>query len=298
MEPAKDQAFQRQPTRLPRDIDFSRATDFFDINLLKKSSVGVVGLGGAHDLTLSLARCGIGNFYLVDFDKVEGPNISTQGYYEDQIGDYKVVATADELRRINADTQVTCRSIAYEEFTESELIEFWEENDIVLAMTDNFETQCKLNVDSLRFNKPCIFAAAYLGMDAVEVTYNMPGVTTHCHHCAVLIRYEEHEQGYVQPKDAGSHILAGKHLNSIVAQLTISAIHHYVDSDKPITSLIRYTGANNFILSKLLPAYGMDNGVFDDETPFTTKLFEPDTLESYTCKDCGAKGVKSCLKVN
>ncbi len=44
---------------------------------------------------------------------------------------------------------------------------------------------------------------------------------------------------------------------------------------------------NNFLLTKLLPDFGVTNGIF------TTRTFAPDAPSDYTCANCGVTGVPS-----
>lgn len=64
--------------------------------------VGVGAIG--RSITLQLAQLGIERFLLIDPDKVAPENLGTQGYHEDDVGRYKVMATLDEVGRINHNT--------------------------------------------------------------------------------------------------------------------------------------------------------------------------------------------------
>lgn len=277
-------------------INFKRLHDFFDVNLLQEAKIAVVGVGGSSSMVADLVRSSVQNFFLVDPDTVDDVNLATQGYYAEDIGGYKVDALARQLQKINP--KVSIRSIAskYEDISESALLDLWS-CDLVLMMTDSFECQSKGNIDSIRFSKPTIFAAAYLSMDAVEVTWNFPGLTTHCHRCVTLSRYEARAKGFQNPPEAGSHILAGRHLNSLISHLAVSMIHKRNGSSKPIAEIITHFGANNFVLSKLSPSYGLSNGVFEDATPFTTKAWAPDSPEGFICPDCGATHSSRAMEV-
>jgi sulfur carrier protein ThiS adenylyltransferase len=69
---------------------------------VKKSVVGIAGLGGLGSaVAVALARLGVGEMILVDFDVVEPSNLNRQQYFADQIGMTKVAALTENLRRIN-----------------------------------------------------------------------------------------------------------------------------------------------------------------------------------------------------
>ncbi len=66
---------------------------------ISRASVAICGLGGlGSNVAIHLARCGVGSLHLLDFDRVDLPNINRQQYRLDQIGTPKTEALRDELR--------------------------------------------------------------------------------------------------------------------------------------------------------------------------------------------------------
>lgn len=66
---------------------------------ISRASVAICGLGGlGSNVAIHLARCGVGRLHLLDFDRVDLPNINRQQYRLDQIGIPKTEALRDELR--------------------------------------------------------------------------------------------------------------------------------------------------------------------------------------------------------
>ena len=66
---------------------------------ISRASVAICGLGGlGSNVAIHLARCGVGHLHLLDFDRVDLPNINRQQYRMDQIGTPKTEALRDELR--------------------------------------------------------------------------------------------------------------------------------------------------------------------------------------------------------
>lgn len=69
---------------------------------LKASRAAIAGLGGlGSNIAISLARAGVGELFLVDFDKVDLSNLNRQQYEIADIGRYKTDALAEKLARIN-----------------------------------------------------------------------------------------------------------------------------------------------------------------------------------------------------
>ncbi len=66
---------------------------------ISRASVAICGLGGlGSNVAIHLARCDVGRLHLLDFDRVDLPNINRQQYRLDQIGTPKAEALRDELR--------------------------------------------------------------------------------------------------------------------------------------------------------------------------------------------------------
>lgn len=69
---------------------------------MKNAVVGIAGLGGlGSNVAVALTRLKVGKLILVDYDVVEESNLNRQNYFFDQIGQHKVDASLENLRRIN-----------------------------------------------------------------------------------------------------------------------------------------------------------------------------------------------------
>ncbi len=85
---------------------FIRQSELVPMEKLKPLTVTVIGVGAiGRQVSLQLAALGVPRLQLIDFDKVEPTNITTQGYLEADLGQFKVEATAQALRGINADLE-------------------------------------------------------------------------------------------------------------------------------------------------------------------------------------------------
>lgn len=76
--------------------------------LLKDSKVVVFGLGGLGGFVAEgLARIGIGELILLDYDSFSETNLNRQRFsYEDNIGNKKVLEVKKELGRINSEVKI------------------------------------------------------------------------------------------------------------------------------------------------------------------------------------------------
>ncbi len=68
---------------------------------LENASVAVCGLGGlGSNISIALARAGVGKLHIIDYDRVDISNINRQQYFLEQIGQLKTKALFDTLKRI------------------------------------------------------------------------------------------------------------------------------------------------------------------------------------------------------
>jgi len=75
---------------------------------VKKARVGIMGLGGLGSaVAVALARLGVGELLLADFDVIEPSNLNRQQYFVDQVGMLKAEAMVTNLARINPYIRVT-----------------------------------------------------------------------------------------------------------------------------------------------------------------------------------------------
>ena len=93
------------------------------VERLWKSKVFVAGLGGVGSYVVeALARSGVGNFVLLDKDRVMESNINRQlvaSYHT--LGQLKTDVAAERIRSINPQAQVTCLPLFYGKETSSQV---------------------------------------------------------------------------------------------------------------------------------------------------------------------------------
>lgn len=126
------------------------------INILKNKTILVLGLGGVGGyVTESLARCGIGNLILVDYDKVDITNINRQiiATY-DTVGKLKTECFKERINSINKDCRVKTLDIFYNE--ENKDIIFNDHIDYVIDCCDSLESKKILIMECFKRNIPII----------------------------------------------------------------------------------------------------------------------------------------------
>ena len=105
------------------------------LELLKNATVLVVGLGGVGGSCVeSLARSGVGNLIIVDFDVIEYSNVNRQVIsFNDNVGQKKVTETEKLIKRINSD----CNVVLYDSFLDDSNID-----DIISSKIDFVVDAC------------------------------------------------------------------------------------------------------------------------------------------------------------
>lgn len=86
---------------------FVRQHELVPVERMAKLLVTVIGIGAVgRQVALQLAAIGARRLQLVDFDRVDQTNITTQGYQVEDVGRPKVVATARAIRQLDPDVEV------------------------------------------------------------------------------------------------------------------------------------------------------------------------------------------------
>jgi sulfur carrier protein ThiS adenylyltransferase len=124
------------------DERYSRQKDLVPPEKLTRCKPTIVGVGAiGRQVALQLAAMGIASLQLVDFDTVEESNLASQGYLEEDLGEFKVQATANQCWKINRMLTI-CRVI--ERFKRSLKV-----GNVVFACVDKIETR-KLLWDAVK----------------------------------------------------------------------------------------------------------------------------------------------------
>lgn len=81
-------------------------------HILKDASVSILGCGGlGSNIAMALARCGVGELHIYDFDKVEYSNLNRQNYDQDDIGKSKVKKTKEKIAETIPYTKVFAEEV-------------------------------------------------------------------------------------------------------------------------------------------------------------------------------------------
>lgn len=131
---------------------------------LKEASVAVCGLGGlGSNIAAALARAGVGQLHIIDFDKVDISNLNRQQYYPQQLGMYKSDALYDTLKRIApyCDIRKDCVKLDAENITK-----LLADADIIVEAFDKADQKAML-VNCVLENMPEKYLVSGSGMAGI-----------------------------------------------------------------------------------------------------------------------------------
>ena len=149
---------------------------------LQAAKVAIVGLGGlGSNVALWLARLGVGQLLLYDFDKVELSNLNRQYYFLEDVGQYKVTALLGHLKAVNPYGNYHSRVV---QLTEDNLAELLSEAHIVCEALDKPEAKALLVNGVLEsFPDKYLVSASGLAGFASSASMQVRQVTPHFYLC-------------------------------------------------------------------------------------------------------------------
>ena len=128
---------------------------------IRSAKVAVAGLGGlGSNIAVMLARLGIGNLLLVDYDCVEPSNLNRQHYFIKHLCKLKTLALKEQIEEINPYINVSVISSKVDESNAASIFKGYE---IVCEAFDNPESKAAL-VNSICIENPDIKIIAASGM--------------------------------------------------------------------------------------------------------------------------------------
>ncbi len=166
---------------------------------IKHARVGIAGAGGlGSQVAIALARVGIGQLDIADFDVVEPSNLNRQQYFIDQIGMPKVSALRDNLQRINPITKI---NIYNQKVTTENIGDFFSEVDILVEAFDAADQKALLT-NCFLGNFPDKFLVAASGVAGYETSNSIrtTQITDHFYLCGDGVTAAEPGCGLMAPR--------------------------------------------------------------------------------------------------
>jgi len=128
---------------------------------LRNRVVGIAGCGGlGSNCAVALARSGIGQLILVDFDVVSVGNLNRQYYFVDQVGMKKVDALAQNIKRIIPSVSLDCKDIKLEPDC---ILRLFKNCDVIVEAFDHAE-QKQMLVETVLSQMPGKYIVSGIGL--------------------------------------------------------------------------------------------------------------------------------------
>lgn len=146
---------------------------------LDEAKVLIVGVGGLGcPAAQYLAAAGVGSIGLMDHDFVQPSNLHRQCLYrESDVGKSKAGSAAHVLDELNSSIRITA---IQERLTADNVLTFFNQYDIVIDGSDNFQTKYLINDASILTGTPWIYASIYKFQGQISVFNYQNGPTYRC----------------------------------------------------------------------------------------------------------------------
>lgn len=146
---------------------------------LKNSSVLVVGIGGLGcPAAQYLVGAGVGRIGLIDHDRVSLSNLHRQVLFDEgDVGRSKVAVAREKLKKLNSEVEIE----NYQEALTMDNVEgLFQQYDLILDGTDNFETKYLINDACILAEKPWVYASIYKNEGQLSVFNYKNGPSYRC----------------------------------------------------------------------------------------------------------------------
>lgn len=162
---------------------YSRNKGILEIGILESKHVVIIGLGSfGSQIAIELAKAGVGEFSLVDFDRVELHNLARHICFVKDLGRLKTDAVAESILGKNPYAKVHKYPLDVNK-NRMELATIVRNADLVVCATDNNPSRFALSQALFDFQKVGIFGRAFTRAEGGDVFVYRPGQA--CYSCMV-----------------------------------------------------------------------------------------------------------------
>ena len=146
---------------------------------LKNARVLTIGTGGlGSPLGLYLAAAGVGTLGIVDFDVVDQSNLQRQIIHGTKdVGRPKIASAKERLNDINPNVNIEAFETA---LTSENALELFNEFDVVVDGTDNFQTRYLVNDAAVLAGKPNVYGSIFRFEGQASVFWAEKGACYRC----------------------------------------------------------------------------------------------------------------------
>lgn len=211
-------------------LDYARQEGAADLDVMRNSSVTMVGTGSASHLAISLIRMGLAHLRLFDPDIIEPRNVTSQGFtWSDAVQRRrKVDALRDECLAINPNAVIEALPEDFVRVPDARLKAILQTTSLLLMTTDHHPAQARGALAALVCDVPVILASLYRRGRAGEIAFQWPGKSKVCYRCIARERYEHvaRRQAPATGTANGSLPFAPQIVDAIVGHLAVAMLHN------------------------------------------------------------------------
>jgi molybdopterin/thiamine biosynthesis adenylyltransferase len=162
---------------------YSRNKGILEIGVLEHKHIVIIGLGSfGSQIAIELAKAGVGEFSLFDFDRVELHNLARHTCFVKDLGRLKTDAIEESIFGKNPYAIVHKHPIDIVK-NRMELEEAVQAADLVICATDNNPSRFVLSEVVYKYRKTCVFGRAFTRAEGGDVFISRPGNA--CYSCMV-----------------------------------------------------------------------------------------------------------------
>ena len=159
---------------------YSRNKGLLELGILESKRVMVIGLGSfGSQISIELAKAGVGHFALFDFDRVELHNLSRHTGTTADLGRLKTDVIHDAILGKNPYAHVEKFPLNINDDLDLMASEI-DKADVVICATDNNESRFNLSRLLVTHPKVCIFGRAVTRAEGGDVFVSRPGGPCYC----------------------------------------------------------------------------------------------------------------------
>ena len=148
---------------------YSRSKGLIEVDILEKKKVLIIGLGSfGSQIAVELAKAGVGNFILVDFDRIELSNISRHVCGVNELGRFKTFAIKDAILVKNPFAQVETHQVNINDKRDL-LFNLIQNSDVIVCATDNNRSRFNINEIAFELDKVVLFGRAVTRAEGGDV---------------------------------------------------------------------------------------------------------------------------------
>lgn len=291
-----------------RDNLYKRNQGMLELDILAHKRVFIIGLGsGGSSIAVELAKAGVGQFAIADFDRIELHNLSRHVCTLNDLGRLKTDAVADAIKGKNPYAHIDRLSIDVSKDLDL-LAEEIAKADITLCCTDNNTSRYYTSELLGKYHKVGLFGRAITRAEGGDVFIYRPGQA--CYFCLLgsdwydqsdeeisdeaSARRAGHIPAYASAEDVEAFVQVGlatdiQPINNMMVKLALVELSRGTNSG--ITSLEDEFQANYYIWANRRERQYKNWGSFHntDGMPTIMRWYGINISKDKNCALCGSK---------